>query len=225
MMRLGTVILATALAAGCAGGFDPKPVDAVPFRDRAVTQAERGISVTAAVPSADETRELFGTSLYRRRVQPVWLEVVNSTDEWIALLPAGTDLDYHSPFEVAALHSDADAREQAEQYFFNQGFQLQIAPGESRTGFIFTNLDEGTKAFNVDLVADEDAWQFTFFIQVPGLAIDHHDVDFDALYAEDEISHFTDAAAFIEALEQLPCCTTDADGENQGDPLNLVLIG
>ena len=225
MMRLAIAILVTGLAAGCAGGFDPKPVDSVPFRDRAITQADRGVTVTAAVPSAEETRELFGTSLYRRGVQPVWLEVENSTDDWVALLPAGTDLDYHSPFEVAALHSDADAREQAEQYFFNQGFQLQIGPGETRAGFIFTNLDEGTKAFNVDIVGDHDVWQFTFFIQVPGLAIDHHDVDFDALYAEDEISHFTDAAAFVEALEQLPCCTVDADGENQGDPLNLILVG
>jgi hypothetical protein len=224
-MRLATAVLIAGLAAGCAGGFDPKPVDSVPFRDRAVNQVERGVGVTAAVPSADETRVLFGTSLYRRGVQPVWLEVENSTDDWIALLPAGTDLDYHSPFEVAALHSKPEAREQAEQYFFNQGVQMQIAPGETRTGLVFTNLDEGTKAFNVDIVGDHDIWQFTFFIQVPGLAIDHYDVDFDALYAEDEIIRHTDAAAFIAALEQLPCCTVDADGENQGDPLNLVIVG
>jgi hypothetical protein len=168
---------------------------------------------------------LFGTSLYRRRVQPVWLEIANTTDDWIALMPAGIDLDYHSPFEVAALHGSARARKQVEQYFFNQGFQLQIAPGETRSGFIFTNLDEGTKAFNVDIIADHQTWQFTFFIQVPGLAIDHYDVDFAALYAADEVARYTDATAFIEALEQLPCCTTSADGKDHGDPLNLVLIG
>jgi hypothetical protein len=225
MMRLATAVLVAGLAAGCAGGFDPKPLDSVAFRDREVTHVQGGVSVTAAVPSAKEARELFGVSLYRRSVQPVWLEVVNSTDDWVALLPAGTDLDYHSPFEVAALHSKRDAREKAEQYFFNQGFQLQIAPGETRSGFIFTNLDEGTKAFNVDIVSDDDIWQFTFFIQVPGLAIDHYDVDFDALYAEEDVTHYTNAAAFIRALEELPCCTVDAKGENQGDPLNLVIVG
>jgi hypothetical protein len=225
MTRPPGIALVCLAVAGCAGGFDPKPIESVPFRDRAVTQEENGVRVTAAVPSAAETRELFGTSLYRKRVQPVWLEVENSGEEWVALLPAGTDLDYHSPFEVAALNTSRGAREQAEQYFFNSGFQLQIGPGETRSGFIFTNLDEGTKAFNVDLFGDHDIWRFTFFIQVPGLAVDHHEVDFESLYSEDGVTDFTDAAAFVKALEQLPCCTVDAKGESQGDPLNLVVIG
>ncbi|MCJ7557231.1 MAG: LssY C-terminal domain-containing protein [Gammaproteobacteria bacterium] len=102
---------------------------------------------------------------------------------------------------------------------------MGIRPGETRSGFVFTNLDEGTKAFNIDLFSDDDTWQFTFFVNVPGLAIDHHKVDFRSLYADDEVAHFTEAAEFIEALGQLPCCTTDAKGENKGDPLNLVIIG
>jgi hypothetical protein len=196
----------------------------VPFLDRAETQIDAGVRVTAAVPSARETSDLFGISLYRKRVQPVWLEIENNTDGHVSFLPVGLDSDYHSPFEVAALARKRNDQA-AERYFFQTGLDMQIAPGETRSGFVFTNLDEGTKAFNIDILGDDQSWQFTFFIPVPGLAIDHHDVDWRSLYAEDEITDFTEPERFVEAVQQLPCCTVDAKGETRGDPLNIVIIG
>jgi hypothetical protein len=190
-----------------------------------VTQVDTGITVTAAVPSADEARDLFGVSLYKKRVQPVWIEIGNSTQDSVAFMPMSVDGDYHTPIEVAALNRGRKAREQAEQYFFQNGVDLQLAPGETRSGFLFTNLDEGTKAFNVDIISDERTWQFTFFIEVPGLAVDHYDVDFESLYTDEQTTDYSDAAAFIEALEQLPCCVVDSKAEEKGDPLNLVMIG
>jgi len=225
LAQIALAILLVSSVSGCAGGFDPKPIESVPFRDRSVTQFEDGIRVTTAVPDASETRDLFGVSLYKKRIQPVWIEIENTTDEEVAFLPFGLDADYHSPIEVASLNRKDAARKQAEQHFFRNGVDMGIAAGETRSGYLFTTLDEGTKAFNVDIFGDEDTWQFTFFIEVPGLAVDHHDVDFASLYADDEITHFTDADAFIEAVNQLPCCTVDAKGKNQGDPLNIVIIG
>ena len=223
-MKLAPLLLVLLLSA-CATSSEPKPIESVGFRDRSVTQAERGVTVTAAVPSSDETRELFGMPLYKKRIQPVWLELRNDTAEPVAYLPAGTDADYNTPFEVAAFNRNADARARLEQQFFQDGVAMEIAPGETRSGFVFTSLDEGTKAFNVDVVGDSDVWRFTFFIPVPGLAIDHHEIDVNSLYSDDEIRHYTDAESFIAALESLPCCTVDKGGENKGDPLNLVLIG
>jgi hypothetical protein len=220
-LLLGWTIVST----GCATGFEPKPIESVPFRDRAQTQIEAGIRVTAAVPSATESRDLFGVSLYKKRIQPVWLEIENSTQETVAFMPVGLDHDYQSPIEVASLNRRTRARAKAEQYFFQNGMNLQIAPGDTRSGFMFTNLDEGTKSFNVDIFGEDDAWYFTFFIQVPGLAIDHYEVDFSSIYDEDQIMDFDDPASLIETLEQLPCCATDKGGMNQGDPLNLVIIG
>jgi len=212
-------------AGGCASGFDPAPVESVPFRDRAETQVDNGVRVTTAVPSSSETRDLFGVSLYRKRMQPVWLEIENNTGDQISFLPAGIDRDYHSPIEVASVTRKRKSRAQAEQYFFDSGLDMEIAPGETRSGFIFTNLDEGTKSFNVDIIGEEENWHFTFFVQVPGLAIDHHDVDVDSIYEDDEVIDFSDQEAFVASLQNLPCCTVDAKAENQGDPLNLVIIG
>jgi len=209
---------------GCASSFDFAPVESVPFKERAVTQVEGDIRVTAAVPDKKETRELFGLSLYKKHIQPVWIEIENGTDQPIGFLPMGVDADYHTPLEIASLTRGDKKRQEAEQHLFRNSVNMWIAPGTTRSGFIFTNADEGTKAFNVDLFSNERTWAFTFFIPVPGLAIDHHDVDFKSIYAEDEVTHFTEAEPFIEALQALPCCVVDSKGKNTGDPLNIVII-
>lgn len=223
--RVTTLILCAAILAGCATGFDPSPIESVPFRERSVTQIEDGVRVTTAVPDAKEARALFGVSLYKKGVQPVWIEIANNSEEEVLFAPFGIDSDYHSPFEVASLNRKKKAREKAEQHFFQNGVDILIGAGEVRSGFVFTNVDEGTKAFNVDIFGDEDTWQFTFFVQVPGLSVDHYDVDFASIYAAEEITDFVAVAPFVDALMQLPCCTVDAKDKNKGDPLNLVIIG
>ncbi len=224
-LRLTILVIGVAILSGCAYGFDPKPIESVPFRERTVSQTEAGLRVSTAVPSARETKELFGVALYKKGVQPVWIEIENGSSEEVTFLPFAVDTDYHSPIEVAALNRSKKSRSLAAQYFFQNGVDLRIAPDEVRSGFVFTNLDEGTKAFNVDIIGDERTWQFTFFVQVPGLAVDHYDVDYTNIYADEQVVNFTDPSAFIAALEQLPCCVVDAKAENNGDPLNLVMIG
>jgi hypothetical protein len=65
---------------------------------------------------------------------------------------------------------------------------------------------------------------FTFFVPVPGLRMDHQNVDWLNLYSDEEVRDL-DQAVLIETLEQLPCCTTDKGAKGTGDPLNLVVIG
>jgi hypothetical protein len=102
---------------------------------------------------------------------------------------------------------------------------LVIRPGETESGFVFTPVDEGTKSFNVDIVEAEGGHRFTFFVPVPGLRIDHHQIDWDARMASKELFELVETAEIIRLLESLPCCTTDAKGVDQGDPLNIALIG
>jgi hypothetical protein len=99
-----------------------------------------------------------------------------------------------------------------------------IPSGGSLSGFIFTKLDEGTKAFNVDLRGVDDFITLTFFVQVPGLAIDHYNVDWANLYSSDEWVEL-DRDTLIAEIEKYECCVKDKAGANTGDPLNLVLIG
>ena len=85
---------------GCAT-YNPRPIDAVPFMERAQTQYEKNIRITAAVPSAEESKKLFGVDLYERGVQPIWLKIENQDEEPVYFLPVGLDPDYFSPIEAA----------------------------------------------------------------------------------------------------------------------------
>jgi hypothetical protein len=93
------------------------------------------------------------------------------------------------------------------------------------SGFVFTTLDEGTKGFNVELLGqDQQLRTFTFFIPVPGLRPDHRTVDFASLYPADELVEL-DRLGLRRALQGLPCCTTNRDGDKPGDPLNIAIVG
>jgi len=230
MLDSGRVVFAVIFivtVSGCAT-FNPRPLEEVPFRERAQTKSEGNVTVTAAVPSAEESRRLFGVSIYKRGVQPIWLEIENRDEEPVYFLPARLDPDYFSPFEAAYVSHFAyvtPANDEMDRYFFKRRQGIRISPGTVRSGFVYTPVDEGTKAFNVALVGeDHDVRTFTFFINVPGLRADHHEVDFEALYSKKEVISY-DEEGLKEALERLPCCTTNKKGTEEGDPLNLVVIG
>jgi LssY C-terminus len=224
--RAGALCALVVLAA-CARGSRPRSLDEVPFRTRQQTQEEAGVRVTTAVPSAEETRELFGQELYRFDVQPVWLEIENRRDDVVTFLPVGLDAEYYSPIEAANLDLGerlADLDRQRNRLFFDQAMPLWVPPGETRSGFVFTRLDEGTKSFNVDVSAGGEYVTLTFFVPVPGLRIDHRQIDWDHVYPADEWIDL-DQAQLAAALAAEPCCATDQGGNGTADPLNLVVIG
>lgn len=204
------------------------------WRSRIQTQENQGVVVSVAVPSAKESKKLFSMPLYKQGVQPVWLEMINNRDTAVTFLPVGLDPQYFTPLEVANNEwSEKDSETPAalvNLFFLDQGIRvLRLAPGEKRGGFVFSKLDEGTKAFNVDFTGNSDANQadfvtFTFFVPVPGLTIDHYDVDWENLYDEDEWID-PDKRQLIEIIEGFPCCVTNKSGTGSGDPLNLVIIG
>jgi len=225
LLLLSLVIL---LAVGCAASFEPRLPDEVNFLERAQTESRGNIRVTAAVLSAEETEQVFGFALYKKGIQPVWLQVENKEEEPTWFLPVGLDPDYFSPLEVTYPYHRAFQKEynrKIDIYFQNLAMGLYIAPGATRSGFVFTNLDLGTKIFNVDLVGiDSEPETFTFIITVPGLETDHSKIEFEKLYAVGQLVTYEEAG-FKTALENTPCCTTNADGTEQLAPLNVVLVG
>ncbi|MGI9341856.1 MAG: LssY C-terminal domain-containing protein [Gammaproteobacteria bacterium] len=221
---------AALLLSACATApYSPAELDSVPFRDRAQTEVEGPVTVTAAVPGPEETRALFDLPLYDRGIQPVWLEVRNGTDSQIRYAPVGTDPDYFAPQEVAYVHRggfNSDGKKQMNRYFYDMAMPRRIAPGETRSGFVFTHAYPGTKAFNVDLFGpsrDNDL-SFTFFIDVPGFAPDHSDVYFEELYTAEQLREFT-LDEFRAEIAAMDCQTCDAPGERQGAPINAVVVG
>jgi hypothetical protein len=221
------VLVSTVLLSACTA--PPELFVQIPegdYRERIQIQEANDVRVSAAVPSAQETTEIFGKPLYKRGIQPVWLKIENNRSEAITFLPVGLDPQYFSPLEVANIDTTQSENPGSlvDDFFIDQSISLIILPGEQLSGFVFSKLDEGTKAFNVDIVGEDDFETFTFFIQVPGLQIDHYAVDWRNLYSEDQWIEL-EQEQLIAEIEKYACCVTDKDGKNTGDPLNLILIG
>ena len=177
------IILITILW-GCAT-YNPQPLNEKPFREQAVIQTENGIRISAAVIGAEETEAVFGLQLYKKGIQPVWLEIENNTQNRMWLPQVSVDRNYFSPLEVAYMHHSGytkAAKQRIDRYFHQHAFRNPIGAGTVRSGFVFTNLELGTKAFNVEVIGgDQQVRTFTFLIPVTGLKVDHRDVDWDNL--------------------------------------------
>ena len=198
------------------------------FKQRLQSQTHAGVTVRTAVPSASESKELFGSPLYKNGVQPVWLEITNNHDEFLSFLPVGLDPSYFTPTETSTINSKAGQLNGNSPLLMsellNAGMPMTIPAHSTRSGFMFTGLDEGTKAFNVDIIGEDWFHTFTFFVPVPGLRADHYQVDWEGLYPPEEIKQ-VNAQQLTDLLEEQACCTTDKKAEGSGDPVNLVVIG
>ncbi len=220
-------VAAALVVTGCAAP-SPLPIEAVPFKERAQTETEGGLTVTAAVPTREEAEAIYGEDLAIYEMQPIWIEVRNDEQERYWLLPSGLDPAYFSPSEAAypfGVGRTDEARLAIERHFDELQFPNPIPPGSTVSGFVIVNRDEAFRAVDVDLVAANQARSFSYIVVDPSFRGDYTLVDFGGLYEGSEIVHLDDEEALRRALEQLPCCTTNERGSAEGDPLNLVLIG
>jgi len=218
------------LLAGCATAT-PKFVslDSVDTVQRAISQEQSGYTVRLAVPDSDETQRLFGVPLYKRRIQPVWIEISNQTEFPARFGWSGVDPEYFAPYEVAYLYKKQFSKEglaQLEHRLYDSAIPRLVPAGGKASGFVFTHLSAGTKAVNVDVLPldqKRNPLSFIFFAQVPGFRPDHADVDFRTLYAASDIREIT-LAELPAVLDELPCCSTDRAGTGRGRPANILML-
>jgi hypothetical protein len=225
---LAACLLTGFMMLGCAA-YRPRTLDERLFRERATVQTQKGVRVLAAVPSAEETQSVFGLPLYKKGIQPVWVEIENYTKHRMWFAPVSIDRDYFSPLEVAYLHHAGHtkaAKQNMDRFFYQHAMRKPIDPETVRSGFVFTNLEMGTKAFNVEVVGeDQQVRTFTFLIPVAGFQVDYREVDFDNLYANHDKVNVDSPQELKSLIEALPCCTTGADGTRNADPINVAIIG
>ena len=228
-LQLLGLLLGLALLSACASRpYQPVDVNSAAFLQRALTQQQDGIVVSAAVPTAEETLALTGLDLYKQGIQPVWITLENQSGDYARVITWSIDSDYFSPIEVAYGNRkpfSKEGYEDMQRWFHNGGLERLIPPGESRSGLVYTNLRRGTKGFNLTVMHRQTALDFTFFLPLPGFTPDFMEVDFATLYAGQEVIE-GDISHLVEVLEsELGCCALDPTGQHEGAPLNVVLLG
>jgi len=225
-VRLSLLFGIALFGQGCATS-EPGTGQHPPYQERAQTEVQGDLSVTVAVPTAEEAKAIYGVDLAEKLIQPVWIEVQNKTAVPYWFLSSGLDPNYFASSEAAYAFRSAsdDANQALDEKFDSLQFRNPIMPGMTASGFVLTNLDEGIKAVDVDLIARGGAKSFTFFTVNPTFESRGAQNNVDELYRNDDLIHVDDEDQLRALLERLPCCTTNEDGTEYGDPLNLVLIG
>lgn len=223
------VVMVSSLT-GCASTGTLQGADTTEYKERLLTDADGAVRVSTSVLSASESLSIYGADLAKKGIQPVWIEVENHDDTTYWLLSPGLDPNFFPASEAAdAFAPDIHSRTHREldQHFQQLAFKNPVTPGSTVSGFILSNLDEGVKMVEVDLIASDKFKSFYFLTDVPGFRADYQEKEFEhsAYYAPDEILNYTDDAAFRAALEALPCCVSNKKGTRHGDPLNLVIVG
>jgi hypothetical protein len=211
------LVLFVLVVQGCAT-TKTLPVDLLAYKNRTVSSTNEDVTVTVAVPTISEAQALYGVKLASKYIQPVWVEVKNDSDDTYWFLPSGLDPDYFSPSEAAFAFKTENEK------FKKLQFKNPIRPESTKAGFVLVNLDEGFKAVDIDLISRKQVKSFSFITADPEFKADHKEIDFETLYAAEDIINIEDEKELRRMLEKLPCCTTNADGGEYGDPLNLVII-
>ena len=219
-----SLLLFVLLVAGCA--VAPKQTESLDYRARAETRVDGDIRVSAVVLSPQETVRTFPTPLAKKRIQPVWVEIDNQEEKAFTLMLLSLDPDYFSPSEVAwRFRGQSEMSfDDLMDLFLEKHLPVIIPPRSTVSGYVYTNLDPGAKAFAVELFGEQDVRTFEFVQVVPGFEADFMRVDFHQLYGPGKMQDL-DLGGLREYLEKLPCCVLGGDREKPGDPLNLVLVG
>jgi hypothetical protein len=215
---------------GCAGWQQPAEFDDSTLRTRVQSQQVRGVTLSAAVLSSAESERIFGVKVNQSGVQPVWIEVVNDTDQVLWMLRSGTDPDLFSPLEVAwSFHTSfaGDSNASLDQHFDELGFDNPVPPGAARSGIIYTNPHDLTRLLNVDILGQGEVFAFTLLLAVPDHRSDESRATLADLQArlQAAVPDSGDLDEFRQRLRQLPCCASNDDGSEAGDPLNVILVG
>ena len=218
------VLLFSLLVVGCAA--PPPRTESPDYRARAKTQVDGRVRVSAVVLSPQETMISFSLPLADKGVQPVWLEIDNREDGELYLMLLSIDPDYFAPSEVAWMfrgETEGTWLDLADM-FLDKQIPVMVPPRSTVSGYVYTNLDPGAKAFGVELFGNRIARTFEFAQLVPGFEADFLRVDFGQLYPPNETRDL-DLDELRQYLENLPCCTLGGDRKTNGDPLNLVIVG
>jgi hypothetical protein len=206
--------------------FNPDPGGDASFKARAQRKSVPGITVSISALGAEESRRSFGEDLAKQNIQPIWLSIANDTDSPLAFLSIALDPDYYSAYEVSYKFHGAlsfTANRARDRFFLEHQLPNVLPPHTETAGFLYSVLDNGIKYAHVVLAGDHRLETFDFALPIPGPGFVGTNILNEAALPNRKTEDL-ELASFKATFSKLACCTTNAGGDRDGDPLNLVIV-
>jgi hypothetical protein len=188
-----------------------------------------GVTVNVAIPTEEEVSLRFGASLAAAGIQPIWLRIENASDTDYWLLPIAIDPDYYSADEVALVMQDRlpkEMRAGAAALFRANALPFFQEAGSVHEGYVYATHVRGGRFVDVRLSGHRRSVRLRFAVLLPTEGFDYERSALRELYAKvNELPDLTADQLRVRLREEVPCCTTNADGSGEGDPLNVVMVG
>ncbi len=251
---LSLFLALTLVFSGCVH-YHPRTSERGSFMKRAQTQTQDGVTVTLAVLSNKEAKKFFGTSLAKREIQPVWLEIDNRSKIPYFLIPRNMDPNYYSAEEATYRAHFRQTRQFLEAgliaiFFFPA---LAMIPVNyfmiRRANHKMDKVFEDVSMHRFAIMPGETHSGFLYTSVDQGTK--HVKVDllgegtrkiFDFVvpipgikpdYTTKDLADRYPGVKNVDYLEKelpeqlakIPSCTTDKKGKHNGDPINLIVIG
>lgn len=246
-----TLVSLGLLGGGACGSFDPVLLVTPSELHGVQTKTIGDVTVSVGILRDEQAIRHFDADLAEYGLQALWICIRNASRSKLWLLPNAIDPDLYPADEVALLVEDevpSGDFERLEQHLRDESIRLLARPGMVTEGFLYLPRHEGGRYIDVRLA--EDAYQstleagpagdsgspepsahgtfrelrFGFALPLPDGDFDYERLDTTHTYPDRTLPDL-DTAALRAALEELPCCTTDSEGEEYGDPLNVVVVG
>jgi len=223
-------LLLALLGSVCASAADDAGEGLIPVNlPRTQVQSRDGVTVQVTIPPAAIAERHFGAPLAVHGVQPVWLRIMNDSDFDYWLMPIALDVDYFSPDEaalVAGAKLSKEARAQLITTMRADAMPLFQKRHSIREGYVYASYLRGGRFVDVVLSGlGRRTPRFRFAVLLPTQGFDYERSELRNLYSH--LNEYPDLSLedLRQRIRELPCCTADASGQGQGDPLNVVLVG
>lgn len=207
------------------------------------------VAISVAILTDEQARAHFGADLGEGGLQALWISVRNGSPYNLWFIRNTVDPDFYSADEAAMLLKNqipTSEFERIRQYYRDESIRVLMRPGMITKGFVllpravggrYVDIRLAQDAFQADIqrqtaAAGTDSIGANSYLEVrAGFALPLPDGDFDYERLDTKKTYGgiplpnLDTRGLRSALQDLPCCATDALGEENGDPLNIVIVG
>lgn len=245
------LVLVVFVQTGCAtrSAFIPERLTPPDHLTGVQTKQIKDVVVSVAILTDEQARQHFGVDLGDNGLQALWMKVENGRNGRLWFIQNTLDPDLYTADEAALMMEDHVPKSEyglLHQHFRDESIRVALEKHTVTEGFVFLPRVEGGRYIDIRLTGDayevEEAkksetaatgkpseieiWEFRFgfALPLPDGEFDYERLDTEHTFGDTQLPDL-DLEELRFALEQLPCCATNEVGDENADPLNIVIVG